>query len=65
MRLKDYYGPPETEKALIDAIMRGERPMGLGPEFIIDDDEEPRKKALSGMAPMGYSLKPKSYMSYG
>jgi hypothetical protein len=58
MRLKDYYGPPEVEQGLIDAIMRGERPQGMGPEFVIDDDDDGstrsrRTTASGGVKPSG------------
>lgn len=68
MRLKDYYGPPGLEKQLIDAIMRGERPQGMGPDFILDDDMTPGKGkrkptvVTGGMAPTG--MMPKINMSY-
>lgn len=68
MRLKDYYGPPGLEKQLIDAIIRGERPQGMGPEFVLDDDMTPfkgKKKPAAGagsVTPTG--MMPKINMSY-
>ena len=65
MRLKDYYGPPEVEKQLIDAIMRGERPQGMGREFLVDDDDDftrsRRTSASGGVKPSG--MMPKINMS--
>jgi len=68
MRLKDYYGPPEVEQQLIDAIMRGDRPQGMGPEFILEDDgltpfkgKKKASPAAGGVGPVG--MLPKYTMS--